>query len=244
MTLALALLPLLALFTILAGLAATPALGILTALSIVLLRHSASTPLPPVILFTAITALTVSVAPAWWLSRYTEDTAGRPRIASALALSLVMLVAASLSLPSEDLLQPPAILAVPFVPMDAAVVTVALAVTFIGLVTLSLRSGVRYQFAGLLTACNGLLLTAANIRTPYAGWLIGACVLLLAGAGTWLASRLSLLRMKAPVEAPVPGSARQGGTRQESLVPEGTAEGVVEPETTGPGSAEQGRETR
>ncbi|WP_291362489.1 hypothetical protein [Acetobacter sp. UBA5411] len=195
MTLALALLPLLALLTLLAGLMVTPVTGLLTALSILLLRHVTPEPLPAVILFAAGSALILSIGPAWWLGRYTDEAAPS-RVAGAVILSLALLIAGSLSLPSEDMLQNPALLAAPFIPIDAAVVTVALGVTFIGLATLSLRSGARYQLAGLLTACDGLLLTAANIRNPYAGWLIGVCVLLLAGAGTWLVRRLSLLRLK------------------------------------------------
>ena len=196
MTLALALLPLLALLTLLAGLAVTPLLGLLTATSMFLLRHGVVQTVPPVILFTIVTALMVSIVPVWSLRRYTEE-ASPPHLGKVMLFALILLVAANLSLPSGDMLQPPAILALPFVPVNAAVVSVALAVTFIGLAVLSLRDGVRFQFAGLLTACDGLLLTAANIRTPYAGWLIGACVLMLAGAGTWLVRRLSLLRPKA-----------------------------------------------
>ncbi|AQS84194.1 MAG: hypothetical protein ABF876_04645 [Acetobacter aceti] len=195
MTLALALLPLLALLTLPAGLLVTPVTGLLTALSILLLRHASADPFPAVILFAAMSALILSVAPTWWLGRYTDET-GPSQVAGAVVLSLVLMIAASLSLPSEDMLQSPALLSAPFIPIDGSVVTVALGVTFIGLATLSLRSGARYQLAGLLTACDGLLLTAANIRNPYAGWLIGVCLLLLAGAGTWLVRRLSLLRMK------------------------------------------------
>jgi hypothetical protein len=73
-------------------------------------------------------------------------------------------------------------------------VTVALSVILIGLATCALRSGVRHQLAGLLTACEGLLLAASNVRASYAGWLVGVCVMLLAGAGVWLVRRLSLLR--------------------------------------------------
>lgn len=193
MTLALSFLPLLALLVILTGLAALPVLGALTALSIALLRHGPEAPLPPVVLFSLLVALLVSIGPVWWLARYADER-GSARLVGATALSLALLAAASLSLPPAEMLLSPAIDAVPFPPIDAAVVTVALSVILVGLATCALRSGARHQLAGLLTACEGLLLAASNVRASYAGWLVGVCVMLLAGAGVWLVRRLSLLR--------------------------------------------------
>ncbi|MBV1838323.1 hypothetical protein [Acetobacter estunensis] len=193
MTLALALLPFAALLTLIAGLSAVPFVGLLTALSIVFVRQGGLFSSAWPVVFAAVVALAVAIVPVVLLAGY-EDDSTPSRKAAALILALLLLVAANLTVPVGDVSFVAGSLPEFVRPVSVPAVTVALGVTFAGLATMALRSGIRRQLAGVLMACDGVLLSAVNTPDPSMAWLVGACVLLVAGAGTWLARRLSLLR--------------------------------------------------
>lgn len=193
MTLALALLPLMALLAVMAGPAVLPGLGALTALAVVLLRHAPMGGWSLSAWFAASVALVISTVPAWKLGGYTQE-AGPSRTGMALGLALALIVAGGASLPSAEALLPGEMALHPAL-ASAPAVTVGLIVTFAGLAALAVRPGILHQFAGLVTTCDGVLLSAANLRQPRALWAVACGVLLLSLAALSLARRLSLHRV-------------------------------------------------
>ncbi|GEN62036.1 hypothetical protein [Acetobacter oeni] len=187
MTLALALLPFLALLTAFSGPAVLPALGLLTAISVVTLHHLNPALDTGRILFVAFVALVISIVPVWRLGAYAEQSEPA-RIPAALSLSLTLSVGVCMNLSAGEIF--------PFlsgVPVNPSAITTALMIVFAGLATLAVRPGIKFQLAGLLSACDGILLAAADTAQTHVVWLLGIGILFLAGAGSWLAQRLSLL---------------------------------------------------
>ncbi|NHO33080.1 hypothetical protein [Acetobacter fallax] len=188
MTLALALLPLFAFLTVVIGPAVLPVQGLLTAISVVTLHHMNPDFNTRRMLFVACVALAISIVPTWKLGTYIEESR-RSGASVALFLALFLSFAACVSLPAGELVHISFIL-----PVNPSAITISLMVVFAGLAGLAVRPGIRDQFAGLLTACDGILLAAANTQQTRAVWIVGSCILLLAAAGLWLTQRLSLLR--------------------------------------------------
>ncbi len=188
MTLALALAPLAALLSVAGGLTVLPILGLLTAVSVVTLHHLNQDLNAARMLFVAAVALAISVIPTWKLNDYTEESR-TPGTLAALSLALFLGFTVCASLPAEEAVRISSVM-----PVNPSAITTSLMIIFTGLAALALRTGIKYQFAGLLTACNGILLAAANAPQTRAVWIVGGSILLLVTTCLWLAQRLSLLR--------------------------------------------------
>lgn len=232
MTLAVILAPLLALCVVARGIGFLPALGVVTAVAMLVERQE------PLQEFGAVCVLLFSVLPVWFVSRYQDDGA-RERSGPAvpfLALGLMIILQLATGTPAA--------LGEASGHANAAYLPAGLCVALAGLVAVTYRQAMVWQWAGLLVCVDGVMLSGVieNQMMVVGVTALAGCVVALLGG--MCVHRIMLRVEVAPVQKGTgaerpsarsggfePGNSDDTGPEADELGPYGAGPSGLGPET-------------